>query len=249
MFHSFLIALQFLTRLPVFIEPDYALPRRLNAILFYPLIGLMIGGLLYITQLALTSVEPLLAAAIILSLWVMITGGLHLDGLADSADAWAGGLGDVQRSLEIMKDPRSGALAIVVLIVFLLLKFAAIYVLIKQQQVQWLIISPLCGRAAVVLLLMITPYARKNGLGSEMAEQSPRLPVAISLLLSIGVLFFWLRPAQWLLLLTMLLVVFYFIRRLMMQRIGGMTGDTAGAMIELIELSVLLLAAIFFTAQ
>jgi len=239
-----LIALQFLTRLPIFFTVDYALPHRINAILFYPLIGLFIGGLLYTAQLLLSSVEPLLSAALLLSLWVLITGGLHLDGLADSADAWAGGLGDVQRSLDIMQDSRSGPIAVVILLLHLLLKFAAIFVLLKHQQAYLLWLAPIYGRAAAALLLMTTHYARENGLGSEMAEQASLVSVSGVLFFTAIVLFLFLNVQQWALLLLIFFVSFYLLRRLMMQRLSGMTGDTAGGMIELVELFILLTLAL-----
>jgi len=238
--HSFLIALQFLTRLPLFFSPDYQLQYRINAILFYPLIGFMIGGLLLMAALLLDGVEPLLSAAVILTLWVLITGGLHLDGLADSADAWAGGFADVQRSLDIMQDPRSGPIEVVILLLHLLLKFSAIFVLLKNQQAYLLLFAPIYGRAAAALLLITTPYARKNGLGSEMAEQASTISVSSVLIFTIFILLLFLNVPQWAFLLLMFFISFYWLRRLMMHRLNGMTGDTAGAMIELVELFILL---------
>ena len=112
---AFLIALQFLTRIPVTVEVNWSGENMGKSVLFYPLIGLLIGLFLALLFAVIEQQHSLLVAAIVLMGWVMITGGLHLDGLADSADAWAGGLGDKQRTLDIMKDSRSGALAIVVL--------------------------------------------------------------------------------------------------------------------------------------
>lgn len=68
----------------------------------------------------------ILVAALVLALWVYFTGAMHLDGVADTADAWVGGLGDHQRTLEIMKDPRVGAMAVAAMLLVLLVKFAAI---------------------------------------------------------------------------------------------------------------------------
>ncbi len=245
MFHAFLIALQFLTRLPVFLSIDYGLHNRVNAIFFYPLVGLIIGGFLYISQQLLFTLAPILSAAIILTIWVMLSGALHLDGLADSADAWAGGFGDRQRSLDIMKDPRSGPIAVVVLLLYLLLKFAAILSLLQQPQTFFLLIAPVYGRASAALLLITTPYARQNGLGVEMSEKAPVFKVLVVLALSLLFLLLWISLTQWLLLLLVFLVSFYLLRRLMMKRLNGMTGDTAGAMIELVELFILLALAIW----
>ena len=127
----FLIALQFLTRLPVRLPgtPD---ERTIgNSLLYYPLVGVVIGVLLVALFLALADAPAGLRAALVLAAWVIVTGALHLDGLADSADAWAGGLGDREKTLAIMKDPYCSPAAVVTLVVVLLLKFAALHSLMQ----------------------------------------------------------------------------------------------------------------------
>ena len=112
MLKPFFIALQFLTRLPIPIYFESGSAGNGNqlgrSVLFYPLVGLVIGGLLATLQYLLStftfgSTYTVVHAAIILTVWVGLTGALHLDGLADSADAWLGGLGDRDRTLAIMK--------------------------------------------------------------------------------------------------------------------------------------------------
>ena len=131
---ALLIALQFLTRLPVSL-PCMPTPEQVGrSLLWYPLVGLLLGLLLWGAHLLLGQTPALLQAAIILALWVGLSGGLHLDGLADTADAWVGGFGDRERTLTIMKDPRSGPIAVVVLVLLLLLKFAALFTLLLGGQ-------------------------------------------------------------------------------------------------------------------
>ena len=161
-----LIALQFLTRLPVRL-PGMPEPAEVGrSLLWYPLVGLLIGGLLLALHLLLGSTAALLQAAIVLACWVGLSGGLHLDGLADSADAWVGGYGDRERTLAIMKDPRSGPIAVVVLVLVLLLKFVALVVLLERGAWAALLLAPWLGRALLPLLLMSTPYVRPGGLGA-----------------------------------------------------------------------------------
>ncbi|HCJ29476.1 MAG TPA: adenosylcobinamide-GDP ribazoletransferase, partial [Pseudomonas sp.] len=96
-----LIALQFLTCLPVRLDgkPE---PRAIGvSLLYYPVVGLLMGGMLVVLGMALHDTAPALRAALVLAAWVAITGALHLDGLADSADAWLGGFGDRERTLAI----------------------------------------------------------------------------------------------------------------------------------------------------
>jgi adenosylcobinamide-GDP ribazoletransferase len=90
-------------------------------------------------------------AVLVLMLWVAITGGLHLDGLADCADAWVGGFGNRQRSLAIMKDPAAGPIAVLVLL--LLLKWSLISSIIEKQALSVLLLTPLLGRLAILMLM------------------------------------------------------------------------------------------------
>lgn len=109
---AFLVALQFLTRLPVRLRAAPSEEELGRSLLFYPLVGLLIGMLLTTLAMAISAagISDLLGAALVLAAWVVLTGGLHLDGLADSADAWSGGRGDRERTLAIMKDPYWGRL-------------------------------------------------------------------------------------------------------------------------------------------
>ena len=100
------IAVQFLTRLPVRLASAPTDAEMGQAVLFYPAVGIIVGAPLVLIGYAIAAgfIPHLLGAAMILAAWVMLTGGLHLDGLADSADAWAGGRGHRERALAIMKD-------------------------------------------------------------------------------------------------------------------------------------------------
>ena len=114
MWRSLWVALQFLTRLPLPGMASIEDRERGYSLLWYPLVGLLIGGLLVMLAAVLSDISLLLRAALVLTAWVAITGALHLDGLADSADAWMGGLGNRERTLAIMNDPYCGPGAVVV---------------------------------------------------------------------------------------------------------------------------------------
>jgi len=232
----FWIALQFLSSLPVTLPgmpPPQALGRSL---LCYPLVGLLFGALLWLLHLALGTTPAMLQAALLLSAWVLLSGALHLDGLADSADAWLGGFGDRARTLEIMKDPRSGPIAVVTLVLVLLLKFCALLVLVERGQVGLLVMVPVVGRAALLGLFLCTPYVRAGGLGQALADHLPR-SAGRAVLLITGVIC-WLWAGPWMLIVAAL--AFLWLRRMMLRRLGGTTGDTAGALLELLELAALL---------
>lgn len=236
------IALQFLTRLPVSL-PGMPTPEQIGrSLLWYPAVGLLLGLLLWCAHLLLGQAPEVLQAAIILALWVGLSGGLHLDGLADTADAWVGGFGDRERTLAIMKDPRSGPIAVVVLVLLLLLKFAALLTLLQAGQGFYLVLLPWLGRSLLPLLLVTTPYVRAGGLGQALVDHLPgrQLPwvlgghVAAMLLLGWGAL----------IALATALALFVWLRRALLQRLGGTTGDSAGALVELAECAVLLALAL-----
>lgn len=233
---SFLTALQFLTRIPIRFQintNDLVLSR---SVLYYPLIGFVIGVLLSFVALVLAGVSDMVAAAIVLSVWVLLTGGLHLDGLADCADAWVGGFGDRQRSLQIMKDPTSGPIAIIVLLLLLLLKFAAIYVLIQQNNFIVLMLTPLLGRCAILLLMLSTPYVSSKGLAEKMLENLPAHDarwVVVASLAFAGLFMGWANV-------LVACSVLFMVRYAAISRLGGVTGDVYGAAVEIMEVVGLL---------
>lgn len=240
---AFLIALQFLTRLPISL-PGMPAPAALGrSLLSYPLVGLLLGAVLLLAQWALQGTAPALQAVLLLILWVGLTGGLHLDGLADSADAWAGGFGDRERTLTIMQDPSSGPIAVVVLVLLLLLKFAALLTLLQADQPLALLLAPWIARGLLPLLFLSTPYVRPGGLGALLAAHLPRAELPWWLA-GHALLLILLSGWAGLLALLAALLVFAGLRQLMCQRLGGTTGDTAGALVELAEAAVLLLLAL-----
>jgi adenosylcobinamide-GDP ribazoletransferase len=237
------IALQFLTRLPITLREPPNEREMGRSLLCYPLIGLLIGGLLGACALLGQGHLPSLpTAALLLVLWVVLSGGLHLDGLADSADAWAGSRGEAARALAIMKDPNCGPLGVVALLLVLLLKFSALAALIGEatpQSLTPLLIAPLLGRTALLPLFMTTDYVRPNGLGSAMHAHLPRHAAGwlVALILILLVLGFGEHAVAPCLAALLALLVS---RRLMRRVIGGMTGDTAGATVEIVETAALL---------
>ncbi len=235
---AFWIALQFLSCLPIRL-PGMPAPQELGrSLLFYPLVGLLFGAVLWGLHGLLAGTPLLLHAALLLAAWVVLSGGLHLDGLADSADAWLGGFGDRERTLEIMKDPRSGPIAVVTLGLVLLLKFTALVALIEQGGGMALVVAPLIGRSALLALFLTTRYVRAGGLGQALADHVPR-QVGQQVLVASGVACVALGGIPGGLAVLLAALLFVWLRRVMIQRLGGTTGDTAGALLELLEMAVL----------
>lgn len=251
MLRPLLIAVQFMTRLPlpksILKETDYQPEQLGKSVLMYPVVGLLIGGMLALMVLGLNTyapqLQPLVIAALVLFSWVLLTGALHLDGLSDSADAWVGGYGDKAKTLAIMKDPYCGPAGVSIVVITLLVKFAVLTVIVGQSWMS-LLIAPVIARSAVIVLFMSTPYVRKDGIGASHAEHLPKLLAWIMLtLVGLGCGYFLQLKFLWLLLAVA--IVFLLLRYLMTQRLGGTTGDTAGGMIEVIEVVVLLVLILF----
>ena len=228
----FFAALQFLTVVPV--QRSFDDEAVAKSLLYFPVVGLVVGFFLIIFASFFQSAA--VGAALTLVIWVIISGGLHLDGLADSADAWAAGRGNKARALEVMKDPRCGPFAVVVIVLLLLTKFAALSVLLETNQLAALLIAPVLGRTAVLALYYSTSYVRENGLGNLYAQYLDKnmilLVAGISVLLSVFILGLWA--------VLVAIAVLALMRWLMVQQIGGMTGDTIGAAVEVVEVGVLL---------
>jgi adenosylcobinamide-GDP ribazoletransferase len=232
------IALQFLSSLPIRL-PGMPEPEQLGrSLLFYPLVGLLFGLILWGLNLLLAGAPLFLHVALLLTVWVLLSGALHLDGLADSADAWLGGFGDRERTLTIMKDPRSGPIAVVTLVLVLLLKLAALLALIELGQGLALIIVPVLGRAALLGLFLTTPYVRAGGLGQALADHLPRRAGwGVLGMSALGCAL--IAGFAGIVAVVICVGMFVWLRQVMMRRLGGTTGDTAGALLELLEMGVL----------
>lgn len=232
-----LIALQFLTRVPVRLPRPPTPPEQGQALLWYPLVGLLIGAVLALAAEAMDAQPPLLVAALLLCLWVAVTGALHLDGLADSADAWAGGRGDPARCLAIMKDPAAGPVAVVAVVLVLLLKFSALCALLPAAAPWLLVLPPLLGRASVPMLFLTSAYVREDGLGVAAAHHLPRTAaVAVVAVVLVGCL--WISGRTGVVAVAALAAAFATVWHLARRHLGGFTGDVAGALVEITETAV-----------
>ena len=235
-----LIALQFLTTLPVKVTVPIANKQLGQSLLFYPIVGFIIAVILISLASLLTSQSSYVAAILVLVSWVILTGGLHLDGLADSADAWLGGLGDKVKTLKIMKDPTSGPIAVSILVLLLLTKFIMLAELIAVQNWIAIILATTLSRTALPLLFLTTPYVRQNGIAALLIQHQPKTTTK-QMVVAVTLISIFLSGV-WILLLSFGL--FLLLRYWMLQRLDGVTGDTAGAMVELLETGILITAVI-----
>lgn len=244
------IALGLLTRIPVKIKAEVGATTLGRSLHWYPAAGLAIGLLLTALALLLPSDHllnaALLNAALIITLWIALTGALHLDGLADCADAWVGGMGDRARTLAIMKDPACGPMGVAAIIVVLLLKVAALDSLLTGASgIFWWLI-PVLARTVLPLAFVSLPYVREGGMGDGLARNTSKPGLTLAVLLVLVLLALCLPLLLLCLWLAVAGAVFALWRRAMIQRLGGFTGDGAGALVELLEVALLVATALFF---
>jgi len=236
-----LVACRYLTRLPL---PRSAVAGDLGrAAGWFPVVGLILGLLLAGGGLVTDwLVPPLLAAVLMVGLWALLTGGLHLDGLADATDGLGGGWSPEER-LAIMRDVATGAYGVTALVLVLGVKIAALAGLPVELRWRALVLAPVLGRVAPLLLARLCPPARAEGAGHAFAlTVGPRGLAAAGLVAfgaSLGLFGPWgLLPVA---LAAMAASVFAGYLRV---RLGGLTGDCLGAAVEGIEALTLVTVAV-----
>lgn len=240
------LALVFLTRLPVRFQGTPSTEEQGASVAMYPVVGLILGIVLLLLAVVLEGIggTPLVIAAIVTACWAGLTGALHLDGLADTADAWLGGRGDTDRTLEIMKDPACGPAGVVSVVLILLLKVVAVAALLEHSGWAWpLLLAPVLGRSACALLFLLVPYVRPDGLGAAAASAViPRMIWGVAA--GTAVLTLLLAGLAGALMIAVAALGLWWAICMMRLRLGGFTGDTAGATVELVEALALLAAAL-----
>lgn len=239
---AFLLGVQFLTILPTPRNLASDTPLQGLSLLWYPAIGLLLGLMLTVFC-SILSLPFYLQAGLAVAFWALLTGGLHLDGLADCADAGVGGLGDREKTLHLLKDPLCGSMGVIALIVVLVLKCLALAAVVQGGHLQWFWLIPLLARLSLLLLFLSTRYVRLEGLGEILAQNFSRTG-AKGVLLGGAILALVNLPFDlWCGFFLTLMAIFLTIRWATMRRLGGFTGDVAGAQVELIELGLLLTLA------
>lgn len=236
--NSFLIGLQFLTRIHLVKQTVWTAEDFGRSTRFFPLVGLVLGicyalvAWLLLYALGMRS----LTAALLLILPLLLTGGLHADGFMDTADGVFSGR-ERERKLEIMKDSRVGAFGVVSFVMLMFVQFALLSDLAPMLLVPALFVMPIIGRLAMVLAVACFPYAREDGMGKTFADMADRSTVVIAALTTVALVLPWgMLPALALVLGTIFSLLFC---RMITNVLGGVTGDVYGATTVLTETLVL----------
>ena len=238
------VALSFSTRLPLTQGSTVAGSDLARAVWALPIAGACVGlfGALAYWLVARAGLPPLPAAALSIAATMLATGCLHEDGLADVADGFGGGT-TRERKLEIMRDSRIGTYGVCALSLSLLLRAGALASLVQPARVTFALIAAHVGARAIVPALMwFVPPARREGLSADAGRPAAASVIVGALLgaISVGV---GLGPAPGLIALVLVLVAAAIMARLSMRQIDGQTGDVLGALEQIAEILILLVAA------
>lgn len=229
---SLILAFQLLTRLPMPALREVGAGSQSQAAGWFPLVGLVVGALVALPLIWVP--DPRLAALLALLVWVWVTGGLHLDGLSDLADALGAAHQNRERFLAVLADPHVGSFGVMALGLQLLAKFILLW-LLAESQAGWLVLSLIVAWARLGALVWgQTLPSLKPGMGARFAWPSGRWVSLIWLLVLLAASALWVPV---LMLAPMALFAWWLFLR---GRLGGMSGDCLGAGIELVELVLLL---------
>ena len=234
---QFLLALQFLTVLPVKITSRIKKEDFGKSLIYFPVIGLLIGLALSLGGKLLSSLPNLAMSAIIVALWAGITGGIHLDGLADTCDGFYGQKPKEER-LKIMRDSRIGVMGTAGVVFILLFKFTLISGIPRDFLWKALIMAPVFARWAQAFSCRIADYARKEGKAKHFIEYAGKKEILVGAAFT-SVLFIFLMGIKGGILFFFSLLSVYLFVKYARRKIGGMTGDTIGAVNEIAEALVL----------
>lgn len=231
MIKGFILALQFLTRLPANIPIDFNQENIRKSTFFYPYVGLILGGLSILPYYFLSPYNKEIASFLTLVMMIILTGGLHLDGLADTADGFFSNQ-DKEKTLEIMKDSRIGAFGVLSLILIILFKYIVISNIENKLPV-FLILSMGNSRLIVLYQIVFARVARPGGLGDMLHKSKPRIYLFITSIIYLSLIFYLDRRYIFTVIAGFLAggIISFFTNR----KIGGFTGDLYGASIEITE--------------
>lgn len=240
----FLLAVSFLTIIPAYGKRVADDKDMAGSLAYYPLLGFVIGAFLAaLAYLGHYLNLGLAGTALVIVFWIVITGGLHLDGLMDTADGMFSGQGR-ERKLEIMRDSRVGAMGVIALVALLLLKTSFLAALTYPDNLYMLIIAPAFARCMMVISIYLFPYARSGpGLGKSFADQAGWVHISMAAVTLLAGTF-WLVRSNGLILLSLSAIPISLIIVWLARQLGGLTGDTYGAICELSETFFLITAVI-----
>lgn len=237
---GFFVSLRFLTIIPLPLRREASTAEIGRSIIYFPLVGLFLGLILVGLDQLLDSILPLsLVNALLIITMVILTGALHLDGLIDTCDG-AMVRSSPEERLEVMADSHVGSFGIIGACCLLLLQYAALAAVPEDLRISALILMPVLSRWAMVYAIFAFPYAKKVGTGQTFKQQASwwrmTLATLIALVISLAV-----AGLSSLALMAALWLIVFGVATFLKLRLGGLNGDTYGALNELAEVLTLII--------
>jgi adenosylcobinamide-GDP ribazoletransferase len=234
---SLLVAVQFLTTIPVFFWRQSTSEDVGRSVRYFPVVGLLLGAMLVILYWLLSFfLTPVIIGLALVIFLLMITGALHFDGFLDCCDGLFGFRG-AERRLEIMRDSRVGSFAVAGGWALLTLKYITLLQIPANLVTPALLLAPLFGRWALVIAVVLFPYGRESGLGTIYKQYTKKLELFLAGLVVLVVAGLVLRLAG-LVLVVVMFGLAWLVGRWMMSKIPkGLTGDCYGAITEFCEMA------------
>lgn len=230
MIKGLILSLQFFTRIPININIDFNDINIRWSIFYLPLIGALIGGLGGIVYYFLSPYSNLLGSFLTLLITIILTGGLHLDGLSDTFDGFFSNR-DKEKTLEIMKDSRIGAFGVLSLVLLILFKF--ILILSIENLPIALILSFANSRLVLSYIISYKKSARPDGLGIMFHKSNPKILMILSTVAYLAILTAF--DIRYIIPLIITFLVGEYISYISYKKIDGLTGDVYGTIIEIGE--------------
>lgn len=229
-----------MTRIPVPVKTEYSDRDFGKSIKYFPVLGLLIGLILYLICFIVPKFTDsrLLLAVFLVIAETVITGGIHLDGLADTFDGLFS-YRPKEKILEIMKDSRIGTNGAIILIIYFLLKTF----LLAEADIKYIIIMPVIARLATVTNAGLGTYARKSGMSNAIMDYNSKSDILISLIITSVICFFFAGFKGLISILACFIFIVYFLFYVT-KKIDGITGDTMGASLEMTSILVLITGVI-----
>lgn len=246
-FEQFIILIQFMTRIPIPLKISYSEKKFGKSIKFFPLVGLIIGLILYfanfliIVYLKNIFYNKTIIAIFLIILEILIVGIIHIDGLADTFDGLFS-YAKKEKMLEIMKDSRIGTNGAVVLILYFIAKTVLISEIITTNP-KYLIIFPIIARLSTPVNAGLSNYARKSGMSNAIISENGIFEAIFSLALSI-ILVFYIIDIKGIVAISIAFIFIIIFMLNVRKKIDGITGDIMGACLELTSILVLFLGIV-----
>lgn len=240
--NDFLLFFQFFTRIPINKSLKCEKENFRHGSIFFPVVGLFIGIVQWLVYYMLIKVLPVnITAVFVVVIPIILTGGLHVDGLGDTCDGFFSLKGDKDKIIEVMKDSRVGTYASIAIVFDMLVRYAAVSTIIEMNLPLILIATPIIARFTVVFISFIGKNAKETGSGNIFIGNIDVKRIAITGVTTIILGSLLLGFSKSIILIVSGLALSFLFNKFCESKITGLTGDSLGANNELTEILTMVL--------